>query len=199
MLKQYKNNTHSFFVASVCLLLAALNQAVAAEQEYNVEVLIIEDISDRYVKSENWPAIPEETVEMNKAGPESKAAVNDKRVRYLAKESFRMTDEAKRIEDSKEYKILLHTAWRQVGLDKSAAFPVHITSNTDSGSYIEGDFVFVMSRYLHISGDFTFYKTTSDGFVPYPIKFNRRMRSRETHYLDHPLIGVIVLATPIAR
>ena len=30
----------------------------------------------------------------------------------------------------------------------------------------------------------------------YKIVFERRMRSKEIHYIDHPLVGLVVLATP---
>ena len=30
----------------------------------------------------------------------------------------------------------------------------------------------------------------------YPVQTHRRMRSKEIHYIDHPLIGILVLATP---
>jgi hypothetical protein len=199
-----KKNINSGLLFSLPVVLIALftvGNTVAAEQEYDIEVIMIEDMSGRYLASENWPVIPEETNVVNKAGPDSKLALNEKRVRYLSSDSFKLKDDVKRIQESKEYKVLLHTAWRQTGLDKTAAFPVHVTSGSDnvSGSYIEGDFTFVMSRYLHIAGDFTFYKATTGGYVPYPVSFNRRMRSRETHYLDHPMVGVVVLTTPISR
>lgn len=202
MFKKLKIRSRLIFRLPLFLfVLLATAQAVAAEQEYDVEIIIIEDISGRYVKAEKWPIIPEESAVANNAEPDSKAALNEKRIRYLSSGSYKLNDEVKKIEESKEYKVLLHTAWRQAGLDKAAAFPVHINSNSDnpSGSYIEGDFKFVMSRYLHISGDFTFYKATTDGYAPYPISFNRRMKSREKHYMDHPLVGVVVLATPVSR
>jgi hypothetical protein len=68
-----------------------------------------------------------------------------------------------------------------------------------------------MSRYLHIDAELQYYKARSRQFLnytdhtsmdvtspyeSYPVKFERRMRSREVHYIDHPLVGMIVLATP---
>lgn len=189
-----------------CLLITGMlwaNITAAAEQEYDIEVVILEDITGKYSKSENWPIIPEEYSNINKTPADIKQNQNEKRIRYLADTSFKLNDEVKKIEDSKEYKVLLHTAWRQTGLDKQSAFPVHITTNNPvsnmAGSYIEGDITLVMSRYLHVSGDLTYYKEERGGYVPYPVKFDRRMKSRETHYIDHPMVGVLVLTTPISR
>jgi hypothetical protein len=179
------------------------NIAAAAEQEYDIEVVILEDITGKYSKSENWPIIPEEYSNISATPSDIKQNQNEKRIKYLADTSFKLNDEVKRIEDSKEYKVLLHTAWRQTGLNKQSAFPVRITTNNpgfnSADSYIEGDITLVMSRYLHVSGDLTYYKESIGGYVPYPVKFNRRMKSRETHYIDHPMIGVLVLTTPVTR
>jgi Peptidoglycan-binding protein, CsiV len=189
-----------------CLLITGMllaNIAAAAEQEYDVEIVILEDISGRYLKSENWPIIPEEYTSTSTMQSDTKQTHNEKRIKYLANTSFKLNDEVKIIDDSKEYKVLLHTAWRQTGLDKQSAFPVHITTNNPesnmAGSYIEGDITLVMSRYLHVSGDLTYYKEEGGGYVPYPVKFDRRMKSRETHYIDHPMVGVLILTTPISR
>ena len=33
----------------------------------------------------------------------------------------------------------------------------------------------------------------------YPINFHRRMRSKELHYLDHPIVGILVKALPVEK
>ena len=89
-------------------------------------------------------------------------------------------------------------------------------------SYIIGNFTLVMSRYLHVVSDLVLYKpeitsTTSAIYTNgetepvntsleqlntpavenhYTLIFERRMRSKEIHYIDHPMGGMIVLATP---
>ena len=73
-----------------------------------------------------------------------------------------------------------------------------IVINTDS--YIQGRIKLIMSRYLHFEVKLNYYQWQEDidspGFITYPVVAERRMRSREIHYLDHPMIGIIVLATP---
>jgi len=58
-----------------------------------------------------------------------------------------------------------------------------------------------MSRYLHFNVDMKYIKPQLNESGEYnniviPILNERRMRSREIHYIDHPLVGVVVLATP---
>lgn len=190
-----------FYSLVFCLL--APYSAIAADPDYEIEIVILEDISGKYSKSENWPIIPEEVATENTKQTRSKSAESEKRIKILSSDSFKLDDEIKRIEESNEYRVLLHTAWRQSGLDKPAAFPVRLATknqpDNEEKSYIEGDVTLVLSRYLHISGDLTFYRSEKGGFVPYPVKFDRRMRSRETHYIDHPMVSVLVLTTPISR
>lgn len=47
-------------------------------------------------------------------------------------------------------------------------------------------------RYLHFNTDL--YLEKSNIGRPYRIQLDRRMRSSETHYIDHPKVGVIVRA-----
>jgi hypothetical protein len=58
------------------------------------------------------------------------------------------------------------------------------------------------ARYLHLWADLTYTTriATADNPTPtlqrFRMKQHRRMRSGEIHYLDHPMFGVVVLATP---
>ena len=53
------------------------------------------------------------------------------------------------------------------------------------------------SRYLHVEPDLWFMSESADG-QPYWVRINqnRRMRSEELHYLDHPLFGLLVRLAP---
>lgn len=76
---------------------------------------------------------------------------------------------------------------------------------------IEGTIRVVLGRYLHIHTDLIFrkpvsvmdYSEAADMYVPVdrlraiPVKERRRMRSRELHYVDHPMLGMLVKITPI--
>ena len=92
-----------------------------------------------------------------------------------------------------------------------------------SMSYIIGNFTLIMSRYLHVLSDLVLYKPENTSTIPaiytngeaeivntsleqlntpvvenhYTLIFERRMRSKEIHYIDHPMGGMIVLAIPV--
>ncbi len=53
---------------------------------------------------------------------------------------------------------------------------------------LEGSINLYKNRYLHINADLVF--NSFDGAVR--LNENRRLKSKELHYLDHPLFGLLV-------
>ncbi|PKM45282.1 MAG: hypothetical protein CVV05_07915 [Gammaproteobacteria bacterium HGW-Gammaproteobacteria-1] len=78
---------------------------------------------------------------------------------------------------------------------------------------LDGTLRLILARYLHLETDLQ-YRAAGDATPPadngffslsdaapaeqpvYRMNESRRMRSREVHYLDHPMFGVIALVTP---
>ncbi len=152
-----------------------------------------------------------------------------KEAEYLSTEHYRLTKQAERIQQNKNYNLLIHKAWKQAGLPQNQSFSVTLNSQENTHNkqtqesptnnkdilvneyapmYVQGDIRLVMSRYLHISANISLHhlensKQPSDSATPvetiekvYNIKLERRMKSKEINFIDHPLIGILVLATP---
>lgn len=85
--------------------------------------------------------------------------------------------------------------------------------NQIPGVRINGDIKLILSRYLHLNIDLSYQKIgqqQAEAFFEldnepvdndeladiYHLKQTRRLRSRELHYIDHPVISMIVLITP---
>jgi hypothetical protein len=72
--------------------------------------------------------------------------------------------------------------------------------------YIDGTIKLIRKRFLHVDADFIYRAPYIDEAAnklsreKWPQAFrlveSRRMRSREVHYLDHPMFGILILATP---
>ncbi len=76
----------------------------------------------------------------------------------------------------------------------------------------DGTVKIALERYLHIYTDIIFRHPTllseeqegdqevepTISLVDYRIRAHRRMRSQELHYLDHPLLGILVQITPLS-
>jgi len=215
---------------SALLLALMLNTSMAYEVGYEVEVIIFEDLTGKYIDTEQWldmtqrepgqeylPELPLEEEE-----PQPPAKITGYKINFQPGENTLLTDQVAKLLVHPEYKVHVHKVWKQPGLDKDIALPFEINSKEqlldplqylteepkakDSAededalpvyeSYIDGTVTLIMSRYLHFNTNLVLHRTVEETVEAYPIKGDRRMRSRETHYMDHPLVGVIVIATP---
>lgn len=196
-------------IGLLACLLATL-PAHAASKKYDIEVIIFEDLTNQYLNSEEWPRLeidlsPDEMpAEMRRSRSGSTAGM-----KIRENKRRQLVSQAKKIKNSKNYRILVHKAWRQPGLNTKKAYKIPISGSTNSGSSITGTIKVALERYLHVYTDLVYSKprhsysgsgiSTSSrrSHKDFSIKEHRRMRSREVHYLDHPLVGVLVVAVPV--
>jgi len=76
---------------------------------------------------------------------------------------------------------------------------------------LAGTITVVITRYIHVYSDLVYRLPRANPLhmedvlnrdqvlVDYAVNSHRRMRSRELHYIDHPLVGILVEATPIKK
>lgn len=136
---------------------------------------------------------------------------------------LQLTGIRQRLEHSKDYKVLLHVGWRQPGLGPASAPAVVLPLNwsppplpkvsaTPAGGgqnpfdYVPastrlwGTLHLFQQRYLHFQVDLRFRRgdigsaPAGGAVMIYPMTQSRRMRAGEIHYLDHPVLGVLVQA-----
>jgi len=99
---------------------------------------------------------------------------------------------------------------QQISFSNSQSASQQAVDTFDENTILEGLIKVELARYLHIHFDLKYQRdlaptqgvmetTVSESHKEikyYPIQTHRRMRSKELHYIDHPLIGILVLATP---
>ena len=231
---------------SILFLLLANNSFAEDMRYYDVEIVIIENLTDEQRNSENWPLQvnmiqAEKTVQLGQPvlsewlpkGVDLKSSY-----KVLKSRNYKLTKQVKKISESKTQRVIFHTAWRQPGLDKNLALPIHFkreiaapptnedeeTSETEftqkpdtSPSILEGILRVTLSRYLHLEAELTLKKKTPDivkSDNPFSILDNeearseiqsqgvihlkqkrRRIRSSELHYIDHPVLGILIYIT----
>lgn len=186
--------------------LLMLQQASAQSRWYTLEVVIFERTSDAGLTEEYWPenvdsarhglALSSQTdtgVRVLSAGSSEARAIARLRRGQLAYGGM-----VNRLTSSGQYRALVHTGWRQPGLTKSEALPVRVTGTASSGlgGAVNGTLRLYRSRYLHIEADLVYSRPGSGQTEYFALRESRRMRSGELHYLDHPLFGVLLRATP---
>ena len=249
----------------VALLSLVAHNALAGTNQYNVEIVIFEDLSNRYTNSEQWPIIipPSDNAILNNGSSNNTVdnysntfttpgsiqgnnrdttienALDNKNIENPDNNSvIHVTHETSnelaayvdKLNRSKRYHILIHQSWQQKGLDSDAAISIQIDSrkgqnkkdiaifNTENGttmtnessatSNVTGSIKLILGRYLHIHTDLLYQRlrknyelntpsTYHNIFDEFEIRSQRRMRSKELHYLDHPLLGTLILVMPI--
>ena len=144
---------------------------------------------------------------------------NDPAVKAIENDVNSLEKYISKLERSNRYNVLTHKAWRQTGLDAESAIEIYIDSTEDKtglnnphsnipDSNIKGTIKIILGRYLHIYTDMIYQRPDSTytpnelsadnkGYKEYLIKSHRRMRSNELHYIDHPLVGILVMAHPV--
>ena len=183
--------------------------------EYDVEIIIFEDAKARYINSEYWAqdAIVIDTDKPAKSRKKHRVSnINATSYKNIKPEILKA--QYKRIKNSKEYKVLFYGSWRQTGLAAKNAFNINIKGldnrhKKSSKNSITGNFKLVLARYLHIYGDMEYQRNVDNSSAEqtiensalvntsYPMKIHRRMRSKELHYIDHPLVGILIQINPV--
>jgi hypothetical protein len=114
-----------------------------------------------------------------------------------------------RLENLRAYRLLAHGGWIQEGLDETAARPMDLGNLGIVNP--AGSLRLHVSRFLHFSIDLEFraqpFAASTDAgalslteLAPmgtmYRMVAQRRARSGELHYVDHPMFGLLFLISP---
>ena len=123
--------------------------------------------------------------------------------------------EYRRLGLSSEVNVLYRTAWRQVGLDEDKAYRISLdelknTHKSTSNNSISGSFRLVLARYLHFYAELDYHRPLASpeelspeqvaaAITDFRFDAYRKMRSKELHYIDHPLIGILIKIMPVEK
>ena len=100
----------------------------------------------------------------------------------------RLNRTAGRIDARPDFEVLWHDAWIQPGFDAARAQAVALPPDLTAVG-LTGDLRVYRERYLHAETRLQWQQAPSAYWI---MDQSRRMRSGESHYLDHPALGVIV-------
>lgn len=221
----FKNNMK--YTTLLCSILFTANVSAQNEGRwYDVEVLIFKRLGSEAFTQESWPtnielSYPNSTKYIQDSGSGNLSALpvdsrqlggfnytlrKDEDYRVLTHKSWRQQMDSER---------------------KSPAIIISGGEALGGHKELEGTIKIYIARYLHVITDLWLTQTniTADasinttqewpaiparpgssaiqndfGLSSYPVatlKERRRMRSKELHYIDHPLMGVLILFTPI--
>lgn len=231
------------------LISFSLSSRAADIRYYDVEVIIFQYLQADDYKSEHWPQqverkMPESMIEIGGKWPGGRPEKYNPALSFtpLPEDTWRLTTEAEKIDQSRSRRLLVHLAWVQPGLPQAQAISVHFNlpvmatqeinqAKTDATMQNEStkpaaagpveigtlDALIRVSlaRYLRVKTDLllTLNPSSEDKTmmsdtasengtetIPAPRYFRvqqvrRRIRSTELHYLDHPVLGMLIMFT----
>ena len=192
--------------------------AGASERWFTVEIIVFDDLRDEGLHAEHWPVDPD--------SPSLRGAIELSPPQDDAGDevvhAFRLVDRSElslvpvwnSLGRSAHYRPLLHAGWRLPGFAPGAARPAHVSLNLDDRSVlrddsgerpdVHGTVKVSLNRYLLVEVDLLYRRTATEevagpedaGPARFRLVAERRMRSRELHYIDHPVFGMLVWITP---
>lgn len=171
------------------LLSSLLVQAAAPEKEssYEIEVVVFENRLPELIGDEMLARDAQARVKKLDIAVVPTAAVSEP---YLYPAIRNLLDQDGR------YRVLAHQHWQQTIDAKTVAKPVPVLATNTAE--LEGTIRFFMSRHLHLDVDLLFRDVTAEsGNIVYRLSEQRKLKSQETHYFDHPRFGVLVRIMPL--
>jgi hypothetical protein len=196
-------------------------------KEYDVEIIIFEDAHARYLKSETWNQNTDTAEQQSAATKTNKInATSFKSIKpAILKKQYKRINASSEykilfygawrqagLEKNKAFEININQ--------------LKNSHRVRSKNTLTGTFKLVLARYLHIYNQLNYQrkvtvtedsKITATGSVAskkqtealnndmvphnglYPLNSHRRMRSKELHYIDHPLVGMLIQINPVKK
>jgi hypothetical protein len=180
------------------LLLCTTAAADDEPRQYDVEVIVFTqqggDDDEQLGQTERTP-------------PPAGEVLTADRITTLSPSAFTLGRVSYSLSSAPGYHVLLHRAWRQLAYDRNHAlgYPVHVAAGGGFGG-VQGTITLIRERYLHLDVDLSLsaagtnaevsYPASAAGVPVYRLSEQRRIRSSEIHYFDHPRFGVIARVTP---
>ncbi len=183
---------------------------------YEFEVLVFRRIDKGAGSTEAWPDDPgapsfENAIPFDARGRATLKNNLPIPYRLLPAKERRLDNIWTAFRNSRNYRPLYHVAWRQQVVDPEKAQSLYLYLPPDAGEpgpmnppKLEGTLKIGVKRFLHLETDLVLRLplTPDDGDAyymgpsvrSYRLQTTRRMRSGKLHYLDHPLLGVLVQA-----
>lgn len=179
-------------------------QATQAEQRYQVDLILFENLALKGWTEEFWPmavdtAIIDGAIDFSQA--------EGLPLKVIQAQNPMLKSEASRV--AKNYRLLLHKSWIQSALPKNQSPKLFLENETATSAYY-GTIKMYQSRFNHIELDFNFERMipnkvraefaqmqnlpleTLPTYWPFHLDAKRKVKSGELHYIDHPLFGILI-------
>ena len=216
------NGIHALMVLALAAVFTAAFAlpASASDRWFTVEIIVFDDLQVEGLHAEIWPADPGEpslqgAIELAHS-PAGESGGTPHAFRLVNRSELSLAAVWNRLKGSSRYRPFLHAGWRLPGVPRSAARPAHVGAHLGNGRAdaakvdgaerpaVYGTVTVSLGRFLELAVDLLYNRPSSDetaslGAAPtrFRLVSERRMRSGELHYIDHPLFGVLIRIAPL--
>ena len=198
----FKLSPIPLLLAGLLLMSVGSPGVIAAGKQYDIELVVFQNLV-RNDQGEVWPVDYPESDRQDLPKLEDQPDTI-----WLPDTQRQLAAHYQALRNSSGFRPLAYYAWRQPVLDRNFAPVVALpaTGTESSAPYIDGTVRVSVARYLHLDLDLQLHSQSrqeefsaeSDITPRIRLSEQRRMRSRELHYFDHPRFGAIALITPSA-
>jgi Peptidoglycan-binding protein, CsiV len=187
-----------FLLLAGLSLLFGMSAAADEPRQYDVEIIVF---------TRHGGDDAERMVQNGAAGPQAGTAPAADTFTDLSPSAYTLDRVSNSLSSASGYSVLFHRAWRQLAYDRNHAveYPVH-TSAANGRDSVNGTVTLIRERYLHLDIELALSRAGTSSATAYPdgqagrpqyrLSEQRRIRSSEIHYFDHPQFGVIARVTP---
>ncbi len=113
---------------------------------------------------------------------------------------YRLSEQTSKMRASRDYRPLLHVAWKQPVYDPLHETTLALDRLVDLPPTLAAEASLYVNRFLHLTLDLKLAETgtINDGTTAldtlvFQLKERRKMRSAELHFFDHPRFGALAL------
>lgn len=163
---------------------AALAAGSAFATPYDIEIVIFERFGNE--NSEHWAQDPGAPDIGKAVGDLSRAALSGPQAVVLDADSRQLGPAAYTLK-RRGAVVHAHQRWRQDVADRNSPNWYRIGNQT-----VNGLIRVTRGRYLHLDTDLLLQRPGTS--QSWRIQLHRRMRSGELHYVDHPMLGILIRA-----
>lgn len=165
--------------------------------DYKIEVLIFSR-DNVATSAENWQSA-------DTPAPAPGISLPNGAYQPLGRNSFFLNTTEQRLHNAAGIRVLYHGAWRQPVVSGRASRAVQIEAGQLAGSgqpELQGTITVDRGRFLHFKPDLQLRRavTQADGtqtVLTTRLTDLRPMKSKESHYIDHPLFGILVYTSAL--
>ena len=195
----------SIILLTLLSVYAAYTHAQEVARFYQVEIIVFKQIeADSAINKIKDVSHSQTSQDDERAALDLFKTDTDHKMQAVATNRLRLSAEARKIELDSRYELLYHGAWRQPPYHRTQAPLIKLLDEPQNG-LLKGTAWMSYERYfrllLNFQYDPDFARTAEVVDTPQafsiPIHLERTMSDNELFYIDHTIIGVIALISPI--